>query len=87
MVMAQTKRKFYVYRVGEGTGCYARNYKVDFIGSTWAVSAKQACNLVRYRVLKNENWDVTLPLYDSGDLGSVNFHLDAYEVQDDPYAK
>ena len=84
--MTQVKRKFHVYRVGEGTGCYARNYKVDFIGSTWAVSSKQACNLVRYRVLKKENWDVTLPLYDFGDLGSVEFHLTAYEAEDDPYA-
>lgn len=85
--MGQNKRKYYVYRVGEGTGCYARNYKVDYIGSAWAVSPQQACNFVRFRVLKEENWDVTLPLYDSGDMGSVKFHLAAYEVKDDPYAE
>lgn len=85
--MAQEKRKYYVYRVGEGTGCYARNYKVDYVGSAWAVSAKQACNFVRYRVLRDEHWDLTLPLHDSGELGSVEFHLTAFEVKDDPYAE
>lgn len=85
--MTKPKQKYHVYRVGIGEGCYARNYRRDFVGFTWAVSEKQARSLVRYRVLHNEKFDLIAPMYDSRDEGMVNFHLEAVPAEEDPYAE
>ena len=81
--MEQTKRKYNVYRIGTGYGCYARDYRRDFVGSTWAVSDKRACNQVRYRALKNDRFDLVAPMYDSRDEGMVKFHLEAVLASED----
>ena len=45
------KNHYAVYCVRDGDGVYASSR--DFIGDTWAVSAAQACNNVRYRYRDN----------------------------------
>ena len=47
--MTKQKRKYQVFWVGTGTGCYAKDYCREFLGETWAVSEAQACNNIRYR--------------------------------------
>ena len=79
--------KYNVYRVGTGYGCYARNYRRDFIGSTWAVSDKRACSQVRYRETQKYNFNLLEPLYDSHDMGYVTFHLEALLASEDPYVE
>ena len=81
------KTKYHVYRVGPGFGCYARNYRRDFIGSTWAVSEKQAVNNVRHREALKNNFILTEPLYDSLGMGYVTFHLKAVLASEDPYVE
>ena len=81
------KTKYHVYRVGTGFGCYARNYRRDFMGSTWAVSEKQACSQVRYRESQKYNFNLLEPLYDSLGMGYVTFHLKAVLASEDPYVE
>ena len=81
------KKHYHVYRVGTGHGCFARNYRRDFVGSTWAVSEAQACNQVRYRALQRNNFNILAPIYDSHDLGYVTFKLEAFISSEDPYAE
>lgn len=50
------KEKYNVYRVESGTGCYGSSEK--YIGSTYAVSAKQAVNNVRFRTGNRPAMDV-----------------------------
>lgn len=83
----ERKKKYNVYRIGTGYGCYARNYRRDFIGATWAVSDKRACNQVRYREQQRYNFNLLEPLYDSLDMGYVTFHLEAVIASEDPYAE
>lgn len=77
-----SKQKYHVYRVGIGWGCYAVNYKKDFIGQTYAVSPAQACSQVRYRLMKDGQY---LENYqgDSMDLGGVQFRLQAVLASED----
>lgn len=83
----ESKHKYNVYRVGTGYGCFARNYRRDFIGSTWAVSDKRACSQVRYRESQKYNFNLLEPLYDSLDLGYVTFRLEAVLASEDPYVE
>jgi hypothetical protein len=46
--MQKPKRKYNVYLVRDGRGCYEGSEK-RFLGSTFAVSEAQACNNVRHR--------------------------------------
>ena len=85
--MLMGKTKYHVYRVGTGFGCYARNYRRDFIGSTWAVSEKQAVNNVRHREALKNNFILTEPLYDSLGMGYVTFHLKSVLASEDPYVE
>lgn len=50
--MRKPKRKYYVYLIAHGTGCYSSDK--SYVGSTYAVSEKQAINNVRYRT-RDEN--------------------------------
>ena len=45
--LSKAARKYDVYYVRSGTGCYAS--LEQYVGSTYATSEKQACNNVRYR--------------------------------------
>ena len=83
----ESKHKYNVYRVGTGYGCFARNYRRDFIGSTWAVSDKRACSQVRYRESQKYNFTLLEPLYDSLDMGYVTFRLEAVLASEDPYVE
>lgn len=85
--MEQKKSKYHVYRVGTGFGCFARNYRRDFIGSTWAQSDKKACSQVRYREQQKLNFNLLEPLWDSHDMGYVTFHLEAVLASEDPYVE
>ena len=46
-------KKFNVYITKKGDGCYSD--ESWFAGQTWAVSAKQACNNVRFRGRSKRN--------------------------------
>lgn len=70
------KQKYYVYRIGIGWGCYARNYKTDLVGTTYAVSEKQAINNIRFKA-KKEGMDLEEPYGDAMDMGGVEFRLKA----------
>lgn len=83
----ESKHKYNVYRVGTGYGCFARNYRRDYIGSTWAVSDKRACSQVRYRESQKYNFNLLEPLYDSLDMGYVTFRLEAVLASEDPYVE
>ena len=48
------KRSYNVFLVGHGDGCYAEDYHREFIGTTMAVSAKQACSNVRFREMRDK---------------------------------
>jgi hypothetical protein len=70
------KQKYDVYLVGTGAGCYTKNYAKHFLGSTYAVSAEQACNNVRYRQRTKEapNGGYSYwTLDDSADMGYVEY--------------
>ena len=72
-----------VYRIGEGSGCYAKNYCREFVGQTRAVSASQACNNVRYRNRnrKNPHGGYAESVFgDSLGMGEVVFSYEAVEV-------
>lgn len=79
--------KYHVYRVGTGYGCFAKDYRRDFLGTTWAVSEKQACNRIRYRVLHQNHFDVVSTMYDSDDQGYVKWHLEAVLASEDKYVE
>lgn len=81
------RTKYNVYRVGTGYGCYAREYRRDFVGSTWALSDKQACNQVKWREQQKYNFNFLEPIYDSLDMGYVTFYLKAFKTSEDPYVE
>lgn len=49
--MRKPKQKYYVYLIAHGTGCYSSSR--SYVGSTYAVSEKQAINNVRYNTRCN----------------------------------
>lgn len=72
------KQKYDVYLVGTGHGCYAKNYAKHFLGSTYAVSAEQACNNVRYRQRTKGAPNGGYPYWtldDSADMGYVEYEF------------
>jgi hypothetical protein len=77
--MAATKKKYRVYLLGKGNGCYAHEYSKDFMGETWAVSKKQATSNIHYRIRKNHE-ELPQPLYDSMGYGFVEYVLVAEEA-------
>ena len=78
--MRQPKREYEVYLVGTGTGVYAKEYCREYMGTTWAVSANQAINYVRYRN-RNKNNPYGGPVsWDQGDIlgeGTVHYTYEA----------
>lgn len=73
------KRKYKVYLVGHGTGCYAQNYYKEFVGETWATSRNQAANNMHYRLIK-EGQQLPEPQIDTYGLGWVRYVLEAEEA-------
>ena len=78
------KQHYNVFIIGEGDGVYAKNYCRQFIGETWASSAAQACNNVRYRMRDSKNPHGGYSTWGIGDIldeGSVlyTFHAELAE--------
>ena len=77
------KKKYSVYYVGKGTGCYAEDYKRIYLGDTWAVSPEKACSNIRFRQrtkeMPNGGYSTDF-LGDSEDMGYVEFYYEAIEV-------
>jgi len=77
------KKKYSVYYVGKGTGCYAEDYQRTYIGDTWATSKEKACSNVRYRLRDKEHphGDYSINfLDDSEEMGFVKFTYEAVEI-------
>ena len=74
--MATEKRKYEVYLVGRGTGCYASEYYREALGETWAVSAEKAISNIRYR-LRQKGELLPDDLGDSEGMGFVHYELEA----------
>lgn len=74
--METNKRKFTVYLVGHGTGCYASEYYKEFLGETWAVSPEKAIANIRYR-LRQKGELLPDDLGDSEGMGFVHYELEA----------
>lgn len=74
--MATEKRKYEVYLVGHGTGCYASEYYREALGETWAVSAEKAISNIRYR-LRQKGELLPDDLGDSEGMGFVHYTLEA----------
>lgn len=80
--MSQKKKyhKYDVYYVGYGEGCYAEEYCRQYVGTTYAVSPKQACSRVRYNTRTKEQPHGGYHTYSIGDIleeGSVTFTYEA----------
>lgn len=73
------RRTFKVYLVGRGSGCYAKEYRREFMGSTLAVTPAQAINNIMYRLRQNGEY---LPddIEDSMGMGYVHYELEAVAV-------
>lgn len=73
------KRRYDVFLVGHGHGCYAKEYCRERIGGTWAVSAEKAISNIRYRLRQSGE---LLPddLGDSEGMGYVHYELEAVTV-------
>lgn len=78
--MKKDFRKYKVYLVGTGNGCYADDYAREFLGEVWARSEKEACSRVRYRHRDDDapnggysDW----VLGDRFEEGIVHFHYEA----------
>lgn len=74
--MATEKRKYEVYLVGHGTGCYASEYYREALGETWAVSAEKAISNIKYR-LRQKGELLPDDLGDSEGMGFVHYTLEA----------
>ena len=74
--MATEKRKYEVYLVGRGTGCYASEYYRESLGETWASSAAKAISNIRYR-LRQKGELLPDDLGDSEGMGLVHYTLEA----------
>ena len=72
------KQKYDVYLVGTGHCCFIKDYAKHYLGSTYAVSAEQACNNVRYRQrtkgAPNGGYSYWT-LDDSADMGYVEYEF------------
>ena len=77
--MATEKRKYEVYLVGHGTGCYASEYYKEVLGETWAVSAEKAISNIRYR-LRQKGELLPEDLDDSEGRGYVTWVFEAVVV-------
>lgn len=81
--MLKVKRKYSVYYIGKGTGCYAQDYCKIYLGDTWAVSKEKACSNVRYRnrnkELPNGGYKNDI-LSDYAGEGVVSFEYEAEEI-------
>lgn len=75
----EKKQKFKVYLVGHGSGCYAKEYRREFMGQTLAVSAAKAISNIMYRLRQNGDY---LPddIEDSMGMGFVHYELEAVAV-------
>lgn len=73
--MAKLKRKYQVFWVGTGYGCYAKEYCKELLGETWAVSEKQAVNNIHFRT----GYPFCDVLGDCLGEGHVDFELKAVE--------
>ena len=49
-MMEQIKRKYKVFLVGRGEGCYAKDFYRGLLGETWAVSPAKAISNIKYRL-------------------------------------
>lgn len=81
--MRKPKRKYEVYLVGDGYGVYAKEYCRDFMGTTWAVSPKQAISNVRFQNRDRDNPYGGPSSWELGDIldeGYVHFHYVAMEA-------
>lgn len=77
--METNKRKFTVYLVGHGSGCYASEYYKEVLGETWAVSPEKAIANIRYR-LRQKGELLPDDLGDSEGMGFVHYELEAVAV-------
>lgn len=73
------KRLFKVYLVGQGHGCYATEYKREFLGDTWATSKAKAVSNIRYR-LRQKGELLPEDLGDSEGRGHVVWVFEAVAV-------
>ena len=73
------KRRYDVFLVGHGTGCYAKEYYRERLGGTWAVSEEKAISNIRYRLRQSGE---LLPddLGDAEGMGFVHYDLEAVAV-------
>ena len=73
------RRLFKVYLVGYGSGCFAKEYRREFMGQTLAVSAAKAISNIMYRMRQNGDY---LPddIEDSMGMGFVHYELEAVAV-------
>ena len=78
------RKKYAVYYVGTGEGCYAKEYKKIYLGDTWAVSKEEAESNVRfrYRDEKHPNGGYSYDILgDRLDEGTVFFEYKAEEIK------
>lgn len=75
-MMEQIKRKYKVFLVGHGEGCYAKDFYRGLVGETWAVSPAKAISNIKYR-LRQQGDRLPDDLGDSQDMGYVHFELEA----------
>lgn len=73
------KRLFKVYLIGKGHGCYAAEYRREFMGDTWAMSAAKAVSNIKYR-LRQKGEEFPDDLGDSEGMGYVHYELEAVAV-------
>ncbi len=73
------KRLFKVYLVGHGEGCYAKEYRREEIGQTFATSPAKAVSNIKFR-LRQKGEYIPEDQYDSAGLGYVYYSLEAVAV-------
>ncbi len=72
------KKKYSVFIVGIGHGCYAKEFYKKFVGDTYATSANKAVSNVRYRMLRDGMY-IPNDLGDIHEQGYVHYELVAEE--------
>ena len=75
----ENKHKYEVWLIGTGSGCFARDYRKVFLGSTWATTPKKAEANIKYRLRTSGE---TLPddVFDRYGEGSIRYELKAVAV-------
>lgn len=76
--MRKPKHKFLVYLVAHGSGCYASDK--SYVGTTYAVSEKQAINNVRFSTRDNDHpygGPSSWVIGDYAEEGSVHYEYEA----------